>query len=240
MKVIINGYELDQYCGGLSSSQIFSMVNPTTGRAKIHTKALHIEGEILGANQAAVDTQIEALEEAVETLAENSAGDVGLTLNDGTTPSKHWLDNSASQGGIRLVNFQWLPCVGTQYATRRSFQLICEADFLADAANNLIQYEETIRRIGTTGPVFIYQPVLYGAWRKVQIHSQSTTLLVQSGANVGYEYIEPPSSPLFADEHVERRVIDQGSGQWVNGKKRNFTRTWAYFYESNNLFGLPS
>lgn len=234
MKVKINGYELDQYCGGIASSQIFSMVNPTTGKAKIHTRALHIEGEVKGADQDAVNTQIEALEDAIESLG--SSGDVGLTLNDGTTPSEHWLDGSNSQGGIRLVNFQWLPCIGTQYATRRNFQLVVEADYLADAANNLIQFEETIRRVGTGGPVFIYQPVLVGPWRKVTIHTQSTYVLVQSGANIGYESLEPPASPLFSDEHLERRTIDQNTGSWINGKKRNFTRTWSYFYESNNLF----
>lgn len=241
MRVKINGYSIDQYCGGLTSSQTYwSQINPTTGAAQVRTKQLVLEGEVHGADQAAVDTQIALLETAVNTMGRSTSGDVGLTLNDGSTPSQHWLDNSASEGGIRLVNFMWQPCVGNEYVVRRRFQLVAEADFRVSGAHNLMQYEENIRRIGTGEEVFIYQPVKNGPWRKVVIHSNSTVMLVQSGVNVGYAYLELPSTPLFNDEHRERRTVDQNSGQWVNGKKRNFTRTWSYFYESNNIFNIPS
>lgn len=241
MRVKINGYDLTQYHGGLASSQIFSQISPATGRAKLQTKSLHIEGEVNGANQAALDTQIGLLETAVRNLGKIASNDdVGLTLNDGTTASKHWLDNGTSEGGIRLVHFEWLPCIGSQYATRRNFVLVCEADYLVSGESNLVQYEEQIQTVGTGGPIFIYQPVLAGSWRKVHTHVASTMTLVQSGMNVGFAYAEAANPPLFHDEHVERRSLAVTAGQWVNGKKRNFVRTWTYQFESNNIFNLPS
>ncbi len=241
MRVKINGYNIDQYCGGLVSSQIYSsLISPRDGAAKVRTRVLHLEGEVKGANQAAVDTQIAALEAAVNSLGQPGGGDVGLTLNDGSSPSEHWLDNSASEGGIRCVNFQWAPCIGNEYVVRRKFMLVCEADFKVSGVPNLLNVEESIRLVGTGDEIFVYQPVLNGPWRKVVTNSQSTRMVVQTGTKTGYEYVEPANSPLFPDEHKERRNIDQNYGTWVNGKKRNFVRTWAYYYESNNVFGIPS
>ena len=240
MRVKVGTYQLESGKAGLMSSSVNYEQHPAAGGPLAEERTLAIEGEVTGASQSAVDTEVDKFEAAVTNLGFNIGGDVGLTLNDGTTPSAHWLPHANAEGGLKVRALNWGPVLGNEYIVRRKFQLVVSGRYLLTGTLNTVSFSEQLVVVGTSGALFNYQPVINGKWRQVYTYNRSTVQIIQQGQAVGYSYAPLENPPLLPDwEHVERRVISTDSGQFMEGKVRNFVRSWSYNFEVNDNFPAP-
>jgi hypothetical protein len=186
------------------------------------------------ANQAAMTTEIDALEAA---YAENDK-DIGF-YDDSDNLTSHFIDSSATRTGVRVIQPPSFPVGGgAEYSTFRTYQFQVEADhpFSGPA---LISWTEAVSFEGTGGPVWGFLQPINGFAQQQLFSERSTQLGYQRGRAVGngvYPAVPGPMWPTAEHEEVRSIAYEVPPD---NSKRR--TVTWLYTFEAiGSLVGRPT
>jgi hypothetical protein len=217
----------------VSQRQIYS----GRGRRQIERKRLQLSGVLIASTQAAIKT---AIDELIAAYADDGK-DAGL-YHDDDSVSSHFLDSSASLGGVRVVSGPSFPRGdGAEYATGRDFTIVLEADFPV-SGEQLSSFQESLRIVGTGGPRFAVVEVLNGLPQPQLVQQRTSVVATQSGRAVAlsaYPLVPPPIFPVF--ELQDRREIGQGSPTLNGNEFVNFPVSWVYhFHAPGPLFARPN
>lgn len=196
-----------------------------------------IVGVLHAADQPALTAAIAALRAAYNV----NGLDLGLYLDDGTTPTDHFLSSAASLGGTRVSRLEFPTGSGAEYSTFRSYAITVEADF-PDTSNNLLEFSETLSFEGTGGPRVVFLETLEGVPQQ-QIARQRTTYRArQEGRAVGQVSYPPVAAPIWpAAELADQRRLALRAPQRAAGNLTRFVAEWTYVFESATpLVGGPT
>ena len=217
----------------VSQRQVFS----GRFRRQIVRKRLQLSGILIASTQATIKTAIDALVAAYAT----DGKDAGL-FHDDDSKSSHFLDSSASLGGVRVVSGPSFPKGdGAEYATGREFTIVLEADFPV-SGEQLSTFQESLRIVGTGGPRFAVLEVLNGPPQAQLVQQRTSVFATQSGRAVAlsaYPLAPPPIFPVF--ELSDRREISQGSPVLNSNEFVNWPVSWVYhFHAPGPIFAQPN
>ncbi len=162
-----------------------------TGRTNYVDHRWYLNGRVNGANTAAVVAGVQAVENALV-----PGGDLVFTIY-------HKLLNADCVAGTQIRNFVWsegydgVRGSGAELVLRRTFSCIISGRTIATSDTDLVQYSETIRGVGTGGPITYPVTSLIGA-----VQAQQTVLFTpywttQSGFAVGLTAEPPASTPIW-------------------------------------------
>ncbi|ANS03305.1 hypothetical protein [uncultured Mediterranean phage uvDeep-CGR2-KM19-C37] len=229
-------YQHDDNTVTLASVSRQAIFSPR-GRRQIMRERLQISGVIIASTQATIKSAVDALEAAYA----DDGKDAGL-YHDNDSVSSHFLDSSASLGGVRVVSGPSYPKGdGAEYATGRDFTVVLEADF-PESGEELTSFQETLRIVGTGGPRFAIVEVLNGLPQSQIVQQRTSVVATQSGRSVGltaYPFVPPPIFPVF--EIQGRRDISTGSPTLNNTVHTNWPVSWVYhFHAPGPLSALPN
>lgn len=199
-----------------------------------------IIGVLRGTDQPDITAQIAALRAAYNTDYE----DVGLYLDDGTTPTGHIITNSSTWGGIKVaagpsfINGPWSG--QPEYANQRTFFLVLEAE-TRSANGSSYAWKERLLIKGTGAPKWIYSPQMVGDPQYQVMQTSTSFWYIQEGTAVSHgENFISPQDPLFPGiEHGDMREVVFETGDdmvWDNDasliKVRQNKTSWKYYMEA--------
>ena len=194
-------------------------------------KTLSVEGVLIPDNptQATLTTAIAALE---SDYSNTLIGDVGL-LEDNETRTPHFLDNSDSESGVRLLSLNYPRGDSAEYATGRTFTAVFQADFLDPAASGILFWQETISATGNGGPRNVLLEVDVGLPVEQTVSTNTPCFATQSGVCVGRNSWLAPATPLWPSLELSfRRQISSSTPNFRNGVPVEFSRRWSYSFQS--------
>lgn len=194
---------------------------------------MHCEGHFCVSGQ----TNIRAKLDAFETALVDDWKDVALYHDDGTK-SAHWLSNSRSINGVRVIQ-QTYPSVEAEYASGRSFTITFQADYF-DIEDQIWDFEESLTFLGTTGPRWHFVETFAGNPHAVITSLRTTQKIIQQGMAIGIQAPPILPTPLFPPnmEHLDQRMTTRGSAQKI-GRHDNALFPVRYRYVFESLFERP-
>ncbi|AWM38129.1 hypothetical protein GobsT_37780 [Gemmata obscuriglobus] len=216
------------------------LITSDTGRPIRYVTRVSVAGWLEADGQAALAVAEASLRAALLT---NYLDFRFLTDAGAVTPLS--LLNSQSISGVRVVdgpNFTGTD--GAEYATVRRFEFEVEAEFLiANAANAVLAYQETVSITGDGGPRYVLRvPINARVLVRQKVSERTPVRAVQTGRAVGHVKYPPVPPPLWP------RPIYQGDqGNVVRDSPRRlglglveFGVSWSYPFESDGpLVGVP-
>jgi hypothetical protein len=130
----------------------------------------------------------------------------------------------------------WIDSPGGEYASRRSFQVTCTAEFIA-ADSQVLEYHEELRFVGNCGPRKEVVEYYNDDPEVVTVRTKTTQYIVQSGHSLGLQGYILPALPLWNDsgtiiELQDRRVIQAIGPETLGRAPINFGYRWQYHFVS--------
>jgi hypothetical protein len=196
-----------------------------------------IVGVLHAADQPGLTAAIAALRSAYNVNGQN----LGLYLDDGTTPTDHVLVSGATLGGTRVTALDFPVGAGAEYSTFRSYSITVEAD-VPDTTNNLLDFSETVSFEGTGGPRIVFLDTLAGL-PQPQIARQCTTYRArQEGRAIGQTTYPPVPPPIWPGAELgDQRRLTLRSPKRTAASLTEFAAEWTYVFESvTPLSGGPT
>lgn len=194
------------------------------------TRTLDITGEILDEGVSAITTRINAIETYYPGLLTSAA----LYDDDGNLTAHLLTDDADCFGGIRVMQISYPNGDGAEYVNGRKFSISLEADFIDRSGGELVEWQQTIRRVGTGGPRFAMQEVLEGPPVRQITNKRTIQTVSQSGSAkglTGYPLAFVPKPVLPNAEYPDRRELTEGPYEWKGTRKFNFQYNWSYYME---------
>jgi len=144
-----------------------------------------------------------------------------IFYEDSGTQTEHKLLVSETLNGVKVRRLDYLPGStggrgpgsGDEYVTRRTFRIVIEAEVASANAENLLEYRESVRQIGTGGPKNVWVPSLTGVPQQQVLQQKTTFRAIQWGYAKGLLLAPTPPTPLFP------------SSVWVNEQHEGATHT---------------
>lgn len=196
-----------------------------------------IKGKLLAASQAALTTAINDLENAYGT----GGHDVGLYLDDGSTLTAHYLQNSQAAGGVRTIRIAYPDGAGGEYSFWRSYEIDLEADYqLGNVA--LRDFSESVTYQGTGGPRRVLIETLDGFVVEQVVAQRTAYRAIQSGQMSLYGSYPTPPAPLWpAAELPDLRQVVPIAPQREGANLTAYGMQWQYTFQSASpLSGMPT
>lgn len=204
-------------------------------------------GVLRATSQTELTTKIQDLFAAYQTDYE----DIGLYLDNGTTPTAHVIDSSTTWTGVKVVsgpNFINGPWSGQpEYANQRTYFIVLEAE--TRSGSGTYAWKERLMIKGTGAPKWVYSPQQQGDPQQQTLQTNTSFWYIQEGSAVshGTNFISP-SNPLFpAAEHGDMREVQFETGDdmvWDNNLGSVVTRqnktSWKYFMEATVSQGFSA
>lgn len=198
------------------------------------TKTVNLQGLLKADTQAELKTKIETLEDIFSV----DGGDLKLYHNDGATVSAHTLENNTSLSGVIVASPVSYPNgTGVEYATERTYTVTLQAEYSFTDLDNIVQFTDQLRIVGTGGPRRVGVEFITGA-PEVQVTNQQTMMYAtQAGSAVGWQsYYFPGPLPVLASfEQGDRRQETPGIPKNMGRAFRNYPSTWVYEYMAPTL-----
>lgn len=195
---------------------------------------------IRGMLQADSPTQLTTRILALEAAYSISGGKLGLYHAPGV-PTAHVIQD------VRIVRPPSYPIgIGGEYTTYRTYEIEVEAGVPAivdggGGQQQLLSFQESFQQVGG-GPQFAYLPLLSGAPQRQIIRQQTPYRAVQVGRAAGTGGYPPFPSPQWpSQEHIDQRMQSRQRPLLnPNTSQTEYVIDWAYHYESETQFTLPS
>lgn len=182
-------------------------------------------------DQDAIKTKIQAARNALEF----DYRDLVLLHNDGVTESPYKISNSHPDNITgNIVEFvSWPSVAPEEYATTKSFKFAVSAEF-KNPLVNLIDWQQTLTVMGSTGPVARWERLLNGLWTRRVIHTSGTKKIIQSGYAVGFGVHPLPATPILTDfyEHLDQRVVKYVGPHYFASRPEFYRTEWRYAFET--------
>jgi len=193
---------------------------------------MELNGELQYATQAELTTKIGELIDAYSV-----DGLEACLYQDDGTPTRHRLANrSDSVTGTRVMYRDWPKGDAAEYATKRTFRIILEAEYL-EPDSEITQANEVLAFRGAGGPIWDMAIPFSGNPIPVRRSFKSPQRIVQTGLIVGLtgyplQYVPGPIFPAW--EHVDRREVSPGSAKQYGRMLLDWPISYSYH------FSLPS
>lgn len=192
----------------LVSFQQFPVFSPRGERRTARYRAT-IMGELQYSSQATLTTKINELINAYA----YDGNDAGLFQDDGTLTNHHLLNTASCVSGVRVMYRDWPQGDPAEYATKRTFRVILEAEYL-EPDSQITEFEETLIFQSDGGPHVEVYDVKRGPPIAVELARRTAQRIIQSGKIVGLQGypLGVMPGPLFpANEHRHSRIVRVGS-----------------------------
>lgn len=215
-----------------------------------------IEYTIIGVKKVAYNAASPATAQANLTSALQSLTDAynedyqdfGLYLDDGTTPTRHIVNNAETFGGVKVVrppSFINPPWGGrTEYLNSRMYFLVLRAEIRV--GTGLYSWDEKLTVKGTGGSKWRYSPREVGVPEAQTLQTATSFLYIQEGTAVGrHDY--PAPVPIYPSiEHEEERILVFESPKDIvfGSDPEMYTISWRYVMEAVtdqafSIFDIP-
>ena len=208
------------------------------GKTQTVLKRMTIEGTICATNDSSptLTERIEAIRDAYD----QDYGDFGLYINGVLTSHALFTTHPDNLTGVRVVARSWPKGEPSEYATTRYFRVTLAAMFLPPNVDQTIAFRETVRFVGSSGPIRRFSRRKVGPWPIEQLYSNSTQMIYQQGeiwGLQGYPLGVLPA-PLLASgpgviQHVDQNDIQEIGGVWVGRTFLEYGLRYTYPMESN-------
>lgn len=165
-----------------------------------------------------------------------------LRVQHNGSDTAHVLLNSSTMSGTRVSKFAWLRRDGAEYVNRRSWMAVITAEVLA-RNSGLVSWHESVRIVGTGGPMVVWQPVLVGPPIPQQTQSQTSVLAFQRGSAVGISDYPDAAAPLFDTGLIKSKVsspMDHDSPIGLGSTPFGYRTNWLYVFEGLSFSGVPT
>lgn len=182
--------------------------------------------------KANLTTALQAMEAAYNVDFQN----FGLYLNDGVTATAHTVLNSATFGGVKVIqppSYIEGPWGGQiEYLNRRTYQIRLRAEIRT--GTGIHTYRETLTVKGTGGPLWRFSPREVGDAQKQVLQTATTFFYIQEGEAIGRTAYPSAPAPLFPlAEHERERVRTYGTPQELTTQGAEmYPTTWRYVMEA--------
>ena len=142
-------------------------------------------------------------------------------------PTPHRLPSGLSISGTKVLEIAHLVGGAGQYNNRRNLRIVLQME-KEEPESQLIEWGETVKWIGTTGPRDTwYQGFLRP--RRQRVCQRTVQTLVQSGYSVGWAgYVQPTGCMFPLLELQDRRIIVPGTPQNSGQALRMYPVQWTY------------
>lgn len=217
----------------LTRMDIRNILSPR-GRRMEKEIRLYLQGEI----QATGTELLTKIATLIDQAYLNDYQDAALYLDD-DTKTRHFLDNSGSITGVRIIQRSWPKGDGAELAVKRSFSVTLAAIY-PDCEDQLISWTESLKFIGNGGPRYEVVETFDGP-QAFLVAKKTAQRIIQKGEGVGYTATVLPPGPIFpAVEHQDIREHELVSGHQRGQIATHYKTTWLYRMTSAvPLFGLP-
>lgn len=183
-------------------------------------------------------TELTTLMQAHE--AAFSVHNQNIKLQHDGTDTAHVLLASNTLSGTRVSEFAWLRRDGAEYVNRRSWRAIITAEQLA-TNSGLVSWSESLRVIGTGGPVVVWQPTLFTPPVPQQTQLFSSHVAFQRGHAVGISDYPDAASPLFPGLLKSRPSWQElGTPLQLGQTPYGYRTNWFYVFEGLGFSGVPT
>lgn len=187
-----------------------------------------LNGELQYSTQAELTARIGQLIDAYAVDGKEAC----LYQDDGT-PTRHRLaDQANSVTGTRIMYRDWPKGDAAEYATKRSFRIILEAEYL-EPDSEITAAHETLAMQGNGGPIWEMLTPARGNPKRVQRSQKSPQRVVQTGHIVGlttypWAFIPGPIFPQW--EHGERRTLMPGTAKQFGLMYLDWPISYSYHF----------
>lgn len=196
---------------------------------------------INGVLRADTQSELTSKMDATQTAYSQSGQDLVFYLSGGV-PSHHKLLSGSTLTGTRVRSFTWQPGQpgvwgsGTEYVFRRSYRIVVDAEAIADGADNILQYTQSLTYKGTGGPRWLLAGSLTGPMQMQTVQQATPLYLIQSGFALGlFSRPDFPGPLVPALEHQDMREETSIDGiPYPNGVIALGAR-WRYVHESSSF-----
>ena len=214
-----------------------------TGRRNYIHEQWVIHGRVNGIDTAAVDAARVAFEAAMV-----DGGDLVFSLG-----STQRLNSADTTEGTHIRELTWsagydgVRGSGAEDVLRRTYRLIIDGLHRYNSGLDLVEYYETVRGVGSSGPRILPVSSLTGNVTPQQTQLKTKCEAIQSGYAVGLTAYPLASTPIWINgsggvyEYFEKRQNTVHSPQKLGlNMNTGFKRSWSYFYWSATpLVGSP-
>lgn len=237
MQVVYGGFQLQRGCANLRVVRAVRR-SPQTNLPLVESETWIIEGFVRGSTTAELTVNMGAYEAAFRV----QGGDLNFVDANGS-PTAHQLLSSQTVSGNRVERFEWRRNGGnsppaTEYVHRRSFIAIVGGDRIASSGGGIVSWEESVRIIGTGGPVVIWKPALFGPVQPQIVQQQSSVIAIQQGTAVGLTDYPTVPDPLFDQTLLKSKSTvpyDYSSPRLLGNSPLMFRVGWRYVYEAGAI-----
>lgn len=199
---------------------------------------LTVMGEINGTSQADLRTKIAAL---IDAYADD--GERASLFHDDDTESAHFLSSSNSINGVQVIDLSFPSGQPGEYTNCRTYQITLRAEYdNIEGTSDIVSFQESLRWIGTGGPMWEAYPVLVGPPVARVLFTATPQKVHQTGFAVGYRGWPLVPSPLFPQwEHLDRRIVQPDSPKSYRNARRFYPIRWAFDMTTpGGLSGYPN
>jgi hypothetical protein len=175
------------------------------GWAQSKVLRMVVEGEIVASGQAAINTRMAAIQDALAVEGYT----VAFRFDSGAE-TRYKLDGPSSRG-VRILELAFQQQEGkAHFATGLPFTITFEAEYGISDLDPYVSFQETVGRIGNGGPRVVWQELDYGEPVPQTVSTNTTVTIVQQGTAVGasgwppfprplWEPIDNPEESVFSD-----------------------------------------
>lgn len=192
-----------------------------------------VEGEILAANSAAIETRRRLIEANLAVEGRRAV----LLQDDGA--EAYVLDSPL---GVRIRQLAWFQEEAkAHFATALPFRIVLEGEEILSDGDSLVAYSERITRLGNGGPRTVVVELQNGPPVKQITAQQTAVTLIQQGEAVGsfaYPYANPPIYPseLSNPDEAVTKIAPQRDGLGFT----NHAIQWNYIMTFTSAVPLPN
>lgn len=205
-----------------------------------YTSAYDITATLIGSGQIDLSNREAALRNALAIPKQ----DFILRTDNGRVSSSSII-SKLTMSGTRVRNLKFSQSQGAEYVNRRTVQFTIDAVYLiANAANAMIFWKETVKIVGNGGPLRKWRfPVNFPIGIRQELSKASLVIAIQSGNAVGHTGKPHTPLPLFPN-YLVNEAVEKGndSPEFIGQGYINYPVSWSYRFERGDgpLIGLAS
>jgi hypothetical protein len=191
-------------------------------RSMIYT--MHISGELLYDTQTALTAAIAQLRDAYD----RNFQDAGFYQDDGTLTPHHLPNSSDCISGVQVVGRSWPIGDAAEYATKRTFSVVLQAEY-DRPDSEVLEWSERFLYVGNGGPCIEVVPQYEGPPVVQRLHEKTAQILIQSGRSKGLNgYLLPPGAIFPGFEHQNERREEPGTPNMSGMRHQEYPFEWTY------------
>lgn len=166
-----------------------------------------------------------------------------ILRTDSGAASSAAIISQATMSGTRVRGIKFEEAQGGEFVNRRTVRFVIDAEYLiANAANAIVSWTETVRITGTGGPRMVWRYPINAAGVLQEVSPFSPVMATQSGQAIGHTRRPNAPAPLWPWPILKNESVTLGSNapEFLGQAYINFGIDWSYSFERGDgpLFGV--